>query len=410
MDFLAQSTVKNIYVNNEKVSKDLVIPDGVKFISASTFSGFDWIESVDIPGSVEYIDANAFGRCSNLQRVNISEGVKEIYGTSNKKGNTWYSVGAFGRCNKLQYVSIPSTVTMIGKNAFSDSPSLDSIDCYITEPFETSCFSNGQFLASNLIVPKGTSDRYKNTEGWKNFVNIYERDAISFELKSTVSTGGHVNLNGVLLGANTTIYQGENYELEFIPDDGYELKSLVINGEDVTSNVTNNFYTVTSISKNMTIVVTFAELPLYLTIKSAESGSIVQEAEKGKTYKFTITPSDDWQIESVSFNGTDVTSQLNDNKYTTPAITANSELIVVYKQAKTSTVKAIRQLSDVKVSASYGTLSIDNNGYATSVYVFNIDGSQVASESVGVGTSTIELPTNKVYIVKVGEETFKVTM
>lgn len=62
------------------------------------------------------------------------------------------------------------------------------------------------------------------------------------------------------------------------------------------------------------------------------------------------------------------------------------------------------------VSASYGKLSVVNMGENTNLSVYSTAGSQITSKSIGLGLTTIDLPINKIYIIKVGNETFKVSM
>lgn len=65
------------------------------------------IQSVFIPAA-EKIGGWAFANCKNLDKVTISEGVKEICS------------GAFLRCENLTEITIPNSVTVIGSMAFSE--------------------------------------------------------------------------------------------------------------------------------------------------------------------------------------------------------------------------------------------------------------------------------------------------
>lgn len=166
--------VKNIYVNNVKLTENLVIPDGVKCIREKTFSRLNWIKTLKISGSVEYVDAAAFEECENLEKVEIEEGVKELYGNVPKDLPGW-TYGAFAKCYKLKIVILPSSISVLKDGCFSDSHNLKEVYCYIADPFSiNSCFSNGQYLSTTLKIPLGTLAKYQNTEGWKKFVNIDE--------------------------------------------------------------------------------------------------------------------------------------------------------------------------------------------------------------------------------------------
>lgn len=56
----------------------LIVPEGVKKLHSQAFFGCKWIESVELPSSLEVIGWEAFAGCENLKTINIPESVKEI--------------------------------------------------------------------------------------------------------------------------------------------------------------------------------------------------------------------------------------------------------------------------------------------------------------------------------------------
>lgn len=236
-------------------------------------------------------------------------------------------------------------------NKVSECTELRSVYINISDPIiiDETTFSNVTYLVGCLYVPIGSKANYQNAIGWKNFNTIIETDSFdnlyayySFNVSSTL--GGNVSVLGNTLSntsMSATVKEGDKVTLSFTPDDGYELKSVVVNGVDVTMDVVDNSYTIQSVSQNTTVEVIFAELPVYLTIKSDENGVLTQEVEKGKEYTFTLATEEGWEIGSIYFNGNDVTSSIVDNKYTTPKISQNSELSVVYKTSPFKTTIAL---------------------------------------------------------------------
>ena len=148
------------------------ISNSVKSIGEGVFSGCSGLTSVEIPNSVTSIGKGAFDGCFGLTSVEIPNSVTSI-------GDY-----AFDRCLSLTSVEIPNSVTTIGEYAFYNCSSLTKVTTLIEEPFEIdkSTFS-GQIGKNTyeyfLYVPAGTKNKYKATEGWKNFENIVEIEAPS---------------------------------------------------------------------------------------------------------------------------------------------------------------------------------------------------------------------------------------
>ena len=88
---------------------EVTIPSGVPSVPDNMFASTS-IEKLVIPSSVRVIGSNAFDNCKELTSVVISEGVSEI--------EDW----AFDGCTSLETVIIPKSVTILGDEIFGDSP------------------------------------------------------------------------------------------------------------------------------------------------------------------------------------------------------------------------------------------------------------------------------------------------
>lgn len=96
--------------------ENLVIPDGVKHISAGAFSNNENIKTVTIPNSVKTIENYCFRGCTNLSTVSFPDALEKI-------GDE-----AFSGCISLNNIVLPESLTYIGYNTFGECTSLTEID------------------------------------------------------------------------------------------------------------------------------------------------------------------------------------------------------------------------------------------------------------------------------------------
>ena len=196
----------------------VTIPNSVTSIGVWAFGGCSGLTSITIPNSVTSIGFGAFADCSGLTSVTIPNSVTSIgdYAfwycsslTSVTIPNSVTSIGvwAFGGCSGLTSVTIGSGVTSIGYAAFSgaDIPTVISL---IENAFEITgktselrTFTQNTFNNATLYVPKGTIDKYKATNGWKDFAYIVEGTPTGIKvIENTQKKNATVyDLNGVRL-------------------------------------------------------------------------------------------------------------------------------------------------------------------------------------------------------------------
>ena len=108
--------------------KSILIPAHVTTIDTSAFSDCTALTSVEIPASVETIEAAAFRNCSSLLSVTFEKGslLKTIGGQGLLNYDT-ESYGAFSYCTALTFIEIPASVETIEASAFGGCSSLSSI-------------------------------------------------------------------------------------------------------------------------------------------------------------------------------------------------------------------------------------------------------------------------------------------
>ena len=207
----------------------VTFPNSVTGIGNEAFSYCTGLTTVNIPNSVTIIGGYAFNHCTGLTTVNIPNSVKSIEDfafescsglTSVTFGNNVTSIGgyAFYHCSGLTSVTIPNSVTSIGYNAFNGC-NLSTVISQIKTPFAItgkdsdffSTFSRNTFNDATLYVPIGTIDKYKDTEGWKDFMHIEEgvTDGVAQVPANAVliqNNGGQLTIQGVDDGTQVSVY------------------------------------------------------------------------------------------------------------------------------------------------------------------------------------------------------------
>ena len=187
-----------------------VVPNTVVSIGSAAFINCRELNSIILPNSITEIGASAFAGCSNLAEINIPNSVIDIgtcafrsSGLTNcvltnslskikpgvfagshlssleiPNGVTEIGNYAFLGCYALASVSISKSVTNIGDAAFAGCSNLVDIICMaltppsITYRYGWNTFDTGCYNSAILTVPRGYSDIYRTTNGWKEFSTI----------------------------------------------------------------------------------------------------------------------------------------------------------------------------------------------------------------------------------------------
>ena len=222
------------------------------------------------------------------------------------------------------------------------------------------------------------------------------------------STEGSVTINEAE-ETSILVSSGSKVEFTITPNEEYEITKVIVNGTDVTADVVDGKYTIEEATEDIAITVTFKVKTFSLVLKCSEAGAFKRIMQYGETATYEIVPSENWEINTVVFNGEEVTSDLEDGVYTTPEITEDSELSVVFVDIATS-VYSLYDTSDVKVYASRQIISIKGLQENTPVAVYNTSGQMEYSNVSTDYEMNINMNKDGVYLVKVGERTFKVIL
>ena len=144
-----------------------------------------------------------------------------------------------------------------------------------------------------------------------------------------------------------------------------------------------------------------------LTINECEGGNVEIAVTEGETIDLAVNAMYGWKINSVAFNGEDVTADfIAGELFTTPAIVEDSELVIAYVKQSTGEEEVSLNATNVKVYGYDNVINIKGAEMGSVANVFDTEGVMIYS---GIERS-IPVANDGVYIVVVEGHTFKLAL
>lgn len=216
---------------------EITIPEGIRYLDESTFSGCKQLQKVSLPETLMLIKDYVFNGCNLLSEIKIPESVTEI-------GSC-----VFQNCDSLKEITIPSNTEKIGSGLFSYCKNLTTVKCKaVVPPVANGTFTSGMDLNHcTLYVAPFTIDAYREATNWSDFYiikplnepvkNIYVNRQMTFDLQSE---------------DNAVLQDNPNMVLDYNTDNNYYSKSnntvgqLTASGDGTLSagvfTINNKFY------------------------------------------------------------------------------------------------------------------------------------------------------------------------
>ena len=379
----------------------LSIPNTITSFGTSAFSDCGFKSTLTLPNTITSVSSSAFSGCSQLSgKVEVPLSVTSI------------GSYAFRGCANISELSMGKNLTSIGDNALNGCTSLVKITVPRTTPptVYVNTFTGIPIEGCTINIPTGASVNYQIANYWSAFIHFAETlSSDNYTVTVSIDAGGSVKENNISLGNGSVLTAaiGSNKTFTFIPNAGYSVATVTYNGADVTSQLVNFQYTTPAINANATLVVTFKKTQYLLSIKSAESGAVNLLCEYGATPSFNFIAYSGWKVNTLMYNGADITNSLTNGVYKVPAVTADALLTVSFEQANALQVLSV---SNVKVYTHSDEIIVEGSGSGETITLFTINGKQLASQKSQGERIAIQAQKDRVYLVKTEGRTFKVML
>ena len=438
----------------------VTIPNSVTSIGGDAFYGCSGLTSVTIPNSVTSIGARAFYGCSVLTSV-ISEitepfncGTNAFPDNACRNGTLYVPAGTKdlyirfdgwrnflhieegGEAAKYRLSFVVNNKELSTKNvevgATIAPPSTDGEGNTVTWYTYPATMPAHDLVVYGMVVkPEPAPAPAKYTLTYMLDGQQYKQETIeagaavakeTAPSKEGYTFSGWQNEPTTMPAQNTTVtgrFTINSYRLSFIAENRELSSKNVTYGSSITAPSTDGegntvtWYTYPAtmpahdlVVYGMVVKQPEPEVLVWLTVKDGQ-GTTRMKVRQGTEQVLTITPEEGWKVVSVTWNGTDVTAQTKDGgSYTTPAITGDATLAMVYEQETPSDVASAR--------AGQATVTVVDDGVVIAhaepqsrCVVYASNGQPVVSTVIVSDSQKIRLQKGQVYILTINGRTLK---
>lgn len=348
--------------------KAFILGNAVTSIGDNAFYGCSNISTITIPSSIESIGCDAFKNCSNLTIVNISNlahWCNNISFIGESSNPLTYAHHLFLNGEEIKDLVIPENVTCISSWAFSGCSSLTSLTLHDNMVnIGSGAFCNCPRLKHIYVTSQIPAD----CSGTKTFFCTYDYARSNYDVYDYAVL--HVPMG-------TKEEYAAAYEWRYFA----KIKEdLDINGQV--------FYTT-------------------LSVNHAGDGYVQHYVKADEPYTLYIGSNEGLRVNTVLFNGEDVTDRLVDGYYTTPNITRPSKIVISFEQDPDG-VADIQNEDNLHVYGNEGFLFVAGLEKPQQMSIYTLNGMLINSHTL---ESDTRIQMNEgTYIVKIGERTFKVLL
>lgn len=176
--------------------------DNITSLGEGAFAGCSAFADIFYPVKIENLPANLYSGTA-VKEIVIPENVREI------------GISAFSGCPQLESLVVPANVRKLGESAFADCDLLTSVKAENTAPAEAfdNTFSATACANATLTVPQGYEPVYREAAGWSGFTKY-----ASFTLP--VNVNDRFVMNGVSYKVTALSEESKEVIVTYMPFEG----------------------------------------------------------------------------------------------------------------------------------------------------------------------------------------------
>ena len=321
-----QRIENNAFDNCSSLPATLVLSASLTSLSSNVFSGSS-VRSFDLSQCTmtNGISSNPFGKCTSL-----------LLPEQGDYNLGWYAL----KDAELTDLRLPASVSYISSEKVLPT-TLERLYVSRPTPIEVNnnnAFNNIDFDNCTLYVPIGSTEAYADASGWANFTNVKE-----YGMQVAVGDEGKVRAGTQTLMGTGIFFPSDNtVTFEIIPNVGWHTDAVTLDGTNVP--FADNKFTLSGSQLSGKLAVTFAVNQFNMQLQIVGSGKVklgTLEYTANQTLtvdslamlNFTLEPAEGQMVSSITFNGKESVVQNGGKTYVTPAITANSTLVITFGAA-----------------------------------------------------------------------------
>ncbi len=355
----------------------LKFPDGFREVCYEAFNGCSSLSSLDMNNCtmISNIGSNAFANCSDLKRVDLTDCI------ALEKIDSY----AFNGCSSLITLNLPAGLSTIGEQTFGECKALANmtVPALVPPTAADDAFYHVNNYTCIIATPTNEDSWYEYllATPWGSFMDLENRVGIDVTVDNDIIEDEEGNKHQC-----GHIWFDRDWHKHHGKHDGARSLSKTLVPRTLAEEVT----TTTDVSG----------------INCHMSDGLSLYVQNGGMVSFLIVPEDGYVVNSVVYGDDDVTDQLVDGVFTTPAVSDYTSLKVTFDEDNPTAIEQVKVASSNDVCVKGGRIVINDSLEKADVRVCTLGGSLVYKGNERV----ISLEGHGMYIVTVNGNAHKVVL